>query len=130
MPMTRNARFALAMQLTAAAAMAEVLLIVSWTLRTAPAEAALYAGLLWGLLKCLPLLIVIPGLLRGNAHAATWLCFILCFYFVMAVMAAFSHPFTLGIHLLEILLLVSGFISGLLATRWRPAPTPTPSATP
>lgn len=104
-------------------ALAEILLIVVITLRSAQPDASLYAGLLWALLKVAPLLLIVPALLRGSAKAATWLCFAYCGYFVAAVLTAGSPPPLRWLGLLEVLLIVSGFTAGLLFTRWsRAAP--------
>lgn len=111
-------RFLTALHIAATAAAAEIVLVAGWTLRTSPAEAALYAGFLWSLVKCGPLLAVMPGLVRGSARAATWLCFILCAYFLAAVVTAASPPPLRWLGLVEILVITTGFVAGLLATRW------------
>lgn len=134
-------RIVVALRIAATAAMAELLLIVGQTLRNAPAEAALYAGLIWVLVKCIPLLVVLPGLLRGSTRAATWLCFIFCFYFPFAIIAALPGQGAnqvpgidiLGSHLpvlavLEITVIVAGFTAGLLAVRWSRTALPQPAA--
>lgn len=115
--MTRDARLALAFRIALAAALAEILLIALITLRAAPPEAPLYAGLLWAALKCGPLLLVLPGLARGHANAAIWFCFMLCAYFLTAVLAATDPP-RRWLGLVEVALIAAGFVAGLLAARW------------
>lgn len=118
-------RFGVALRIATTAAVAEILLVAAWTLRSAQAEAALYAGFLWILLKCGPLLAVLPGLVRGSHRAATWLCFVFCAYFLAAVLTALAPPPVRWLGLLEIVVISTGFVAGLLATRWgRQLPEP------
>lgn len=120
-----RARFHTALRIATTAAVAEILLVAGWTLRTAQAEAALYAGFLWILVKCGPLLAVLPGLVRGSHRAATWLCFVLCAYFLAAVLSAAAPPPLRWLGLLEVAVISTGFVAGLLATRWgRALPEP------
>lgn len=109
-------RLALLFRVALTAALAEIVLVAMMTLRGAPADAPLYAGLLWVLLKSLPLLLVLPGLLRGRTNAAVWLCFISCFYFATAVLAAMD-PSRRALGLLEIAVIATAFSAGLLAAR-------------
>lgn len=111
-------RFRTALRLATLAATAEILLVATWTLRHPPAEAALYAGVLWALLKCGPLLVLLPGLVRGSARAAVWLCFVLCAYFLAAVIDALQPPPVRWLGLLELAVITTGFTAGLLAARW------------
>ncbi|MFP5441470.1 MAG: DUF2069 domain-containing protein [Gammaproteobacteria bacterium] len=113
-----DARLALAFRIALAAALAEILLVALVTLRSAPPEAPLYAGLLWAAVKCAPLVLVLPGLARGRANAAVWLCFLLCAYFLTAVLAAMDAPPRRWLGLLEVGLVAAGFVAGLLAARW------------
>lgn len=112
------ARLALVFRIALAAALAEMLLVAVVTLRGAPPDAPLYAGLLWAAIKCAPLALVLPGLARGRANAAVWLCFLLCAYFLTAVLAAMDAPPRRWLGLLEIGLVATGFVAGLLAARW------------
>lgn len=43
-------------------------------------------------LQLLPLLLPLPGLLNKSLKAASWLCFILCFYFISGVLDAWFRP--------------------------------------
>lgn len=105
-------------------ALTECVLIAVLTLRgapggalnDAPVNAPLYAGLLWALLKCTPLLLILPGLARRRANAAIWLCFLSCAYFTTAVLAAMD-PARRGLGLVEIAVLATAFTAGLLAAR-------------
>lgn len=113
-----DARLALVFRIALAAALAEMLLVALTTLRAAPPDAPLYAGLLWAAIKCAPLALVLPGLARGRANAAVWLCFLLCAYFLTAVLAAMDAPPRRWLGLLEVGLVATGFVAGLLAARW------------
>lgn len=111
-------RFPRALRIATIAAVAEILLVATWTLRNAPPEAALYAGFLWTLLKCAPLLVLLPLLVRGSAKAAVWLCFVFCAYFLAAVIDAMQPPPVRWLGLLEVAVVTTGFVAGLLAARW------------
>ena len=120
-------RFHRALRIATLAAAAEILLVAITTLRNVPADGALYAGFLWTLLKCGPLLALLPGLTRGSARAATWLCYVLCAYFLAAVLTAAAPPPLRWIGGIEVIVVCTGFVAGLLATRWgrgRPEPAP------
>lgn len=43
-------------------------------------------------LQLLPLLLPLPGLLKRGLRAASWLCFILCFYFISGVLDVWFRP--------------------------------------
>jgi len=111
-------RFRTALHIAVAATMAEILLVAAWTLRHAPGEAALYAGILWTLLKCGPLLVLLPPLVRGSARACVWLCFVLCAYFTAAVIDAMSPPPVRWLGMIEVVLVCVAFVAGMLAARW------------
>ena len=111
-------RFTMAMRVATTLAIAEILLVMIVTLRQAPPEGALYAGLMWSVVKCAPLIILLPGLVRGSPRAATWFCFVLCAYFTAAVATAAAPSPLRNLALLETILVGAGFIAGLLATRW------------
>lgn len=63
-----------------------VLMVVSTFLSTLPPEAS--RGFMLAV-KIVPLLIFLPGLLKGNLRAHIWLCFVVLFYFTRAVVDAF-----------------------------------------
>lgn len=125
-----NTRPALAFKLALLTALAEIVLIFAVTLRAAPADAPLYAGLLWALLKSAPLMSTIPWLLRGSARAAICLCFLLCFYFLAAVLTALAPPPQRWLGAIELVLICSGFVAGLLAARWARRPAASPATPP
>lgn len=108
----------LALLATTAATLAEILLVTVYTLRMGPPGASLAAGALWAFVKVLPLLVLLPGLRRGSHRATTWLCFLLCGYFVGAVLTASLPPPARWVGIVEVLLVATGFTAGLLATRW------------
>ncbi|MFD2229132.1 DUF2069 domain-containing protein [Alkalimarinus sediminis] len=62
------------------------LMVVSTALSTLPPEAS--RGFMLAV-KVVPLLIFLPGLLKGNLRAHIWLCFVVLFYFTRSVVDAF-----------------------------------------
>lgn len=70
------------------------------------------------LLVVLPLTLPLCGFFRKNLRAVSWLCFILCFYFISGVTDVWLRPeqFTGWIILLSSSLL---FISNMLFIRWQ-----------
>lgn len=118
-------RFPVALRVARLAAVAEIAAIVGWTFRAAPPDAPLYAGALWAMIKTAPLLVLLPGLFRGSPRTAIWLCYVLCGYFLAAVIDVASPPPLRWIGCLEVVATVTGFCAGLLAGRWgRGAPEP------
>jgi uncharacterized membrane protein len=61
-------------------------MVVSTLLVTLPPEAS--RGFMLAV-KIVPLIIFLPGLLKGNLRAHIWLCFVVLFYFTRSVVAAF-----------------------------------------
>lgn len=76
--------------------------------------------LLWVILglQLTPLLLLVPGLLLGNARAHAWACFVVNLYFIQGVLAAFDPSKALYGWLLT-LLSFSLFCAALMYTRWR-----------
>lgn len=70
--------------------------------------------------KLLPLVIVLPGMLKDSLRAFTWLCFIVLFYFTQAVVEAFL---SLGanIDLAITLLTVAIFLAAMFYIKWERA---------
>ena len=68
-------------------------------------------------LNCLPPLFFLPAMLRRNLRALAWLCFILLFYFLMAVPVAFACVSALTT--LEVVVIVILFIVTMLYIRWQ-----------
>ena len=69
-------------------------------------------------LQLIPMLLLAPGLILGNARAHAWACFVVNLYFIQGVLAAFDPSKTL-FGCAETLLSVRLFCSALLYTRWR-----------
>lgn len=69
------------------------------------------------LIRVLPLLFFVPGLLRNNLRSLAWLCFVSLMYFMMAVTEAMS-PHRLWINYVEVALSVTVFVSAMLTIRW------------
>ncbi len=69
-------------------------------------------------LQLIPMLLLAPGLILGNARAHAWACFVVNLYFIQGVLAAFD-PSKALFGWAETLLSVSLFCSALLYTRWR-----------
>ncbi|MCF7203209.1 DUF2069 domain-containing protein [Pseudomonas oligotrophica] len=82
--------------------------------------ADLHGARTWVVLSILlvPLLIVAPGVLLGQARAHAWLCFVVNLYFIRGVLAAFDPARSLyGWTEASISLML--FCSALLYTRWK-----------
>lgn len=82
--------------------------------------ADLHGARTWVVLSILlvPLLIVAPGVLLGQARAHAWLCFVVNLYFIRGVLAAFDPARSLyGWTEASISLVL--FCSALLYTRWK-----------
>tara|TARA_R100001244_G_scaffold12886_1_gene14686 strand:+ start:11836 stop:12246 length:411 start_codon:yes stop_codon:yes gene_type:complete len=75
--------------------------------------------LLWVILafQLLPLLLLAPGLILGNARAHAWTCFVVNLYFIQGVLAAFDPSKALFGWLMS-LLSFTLFCAALMYTRW------------
>nr|WP_286674876.1 DUF2069 domain-containing protein [Pseudomonas subflava] len=69
-------------------------------------------------IQLLPLLLLAPGLLLGNARAHAWACFVVNIYFIQGVLAAID-PARALFGALETVISLSLFCSALLYVRWR-----------
>lgn len=79
---------------------------------------------LW-LMQCIPLLLTLPGLVRGNGRALQWLCFLVLFYFTQAILQLFSAvPALRWIGGLTALLCVVLFTAAIVSLRWKARPKP------
>jgi uncharacterized membrane protein len=70
------------------------------------------------LIQTLPLLLVLPGLLKQQARSGIWLCFMILFHFLSAISNAFTsaqHIFYVGMAIL----IVTLFSTALLFVRWQ-----------
>lgn len=70
------------------------------------------------LVKLLPLLLFLPGMLRDNLRSYIWLCFVCLGYFLILVQRIFAQPDSLLVSsgLVAVVLL---FIAAMLYVRWR-----------
>ncbi|MHA6494767.1 DUF2069 domain-containing protein [Pseudomonas borbori] len=95
-------------------ALAALLLVWNLIFANIPGE------LLWVILifQLVPLLLLAPGLILGNARAHAWACFVVNLYFIQGVLAAFD-PSKALFGWLETLLSFSLFCAALMYTRWR-----------
>ena len=66
----------------------------------------------------LPLAILTPGMLLGNARVHAWACYVINLYFIQGVVTAFE-PGRLAFGVLEAGASLALFCSALLYTRWR-----------
>lgn len=69
-------------------------------------------------LQAMPLLLLLPGLLRRRWRSYVWLCFILLLYFMNAVLALFA-PGRLFIDWLILAAIIGLFVAAMLFIRWR-----------
>ena len=68
-------------------------------------------------IQCLPLIVLLPGLLLKSHRTFSWLCFIILLYFVLGVMNSMQSLASWLDHLF-LFSTVSTFISAMLASRW------------
>lgn len=69
-------------------------------------------------LKLVPLLMFLPGMLRDNLRSFVWLCFVSLGYFIILVQRMFAQPTDLWVAL-GLAAVVLLFIAGTLYIRWR-----------
>lgn len=72
---------------------------------------------LWAIF-CLPLLVFLPGMLRGSWKTYLWLCFVLLVYFTVVVTNLF-FPDANAFDWTELVLVCVLFLSSMLFGRWR-----------
>ncbi|HWD30365.1 DUF2069 domain-containing protein [Pseudomonas caricapapayae] len=68
--------------------------------------------------ELVPLALLLPGMLLGNARAHAWTCFVVNLYFIKGVLAAFD-PARALFGYLEVAISLALFVSALLYVRWR-----------
>lgn len=73
--------------------------------------------ILW-LFKCLPLLIFIPGLIKGSHKTASWLSYVTMIYFVLAILLMFTAGSDIWGKLMPLTTLIL-FTAAMLYTRWK-----------
>ncbi|CAI3796182.1 hypothetical protein GLGCALEP_01478 [Pseudomonas sp. MM221] len=69
-------------------------------------------------IELVPLLLLLPGMLKGSARAHAWACFVVNIYFIKGVLAAFD-PARAMFGWVEVLASLGLFIAGLLYVRWK-----------
>ena len=91
-------------------------LLLVWNL----AFAELHGARTWVVLsiQLLPLLLLAPGVLLGNARAHAWACFVVNIYFIQGVLAAID-PARALFGALETVISLCLFCSALLYVRWK-----------
>ena len=111
-----NPRLKLSRALSLVSFFALLVLLLIWNV----AFADLHGARTWVVLsiQLLPLLLLAPGLLLGNARAHAWACFVVNIYFIQGVVA-YIDPARALFGALETVISVSLFCSALLYTRWR-----------
>jgi uncharacterized membrane protein len=75
--------------------------------------------IIW-LFKCLPLLIFIPGLIKGSHRTASWLSYVTMIYFVLAILLMFTAGADIWGRLMPLTTLIL-FTAAMLYTRWKKA---------
>ena len=91
-------------------------LLLVWNLAFADLHGARIGVVL--AIQLLPLALLAPGLLLGNARAHAWACFVVNVYFIQGVLAAID-PARALFGALEAVISLGLFCSALLYTRWR-----------
>lgn len=109
-------RMAVSRAISLTSFLALAVLLLAWNLMFAD----LPGKLLWVIpaFQLVPLLLLAPGLIAGNARAHAWTCFVVNLYFIQGVLAAFD-PSKALFGWTQALLSVSLFCAALLYTRWR-----------
>lgn len=69
-------------------------------------------------IELIPLLLLLPGMLKGSARAHAWCCFVVNIYFIKGVLAAFD-PARALFGWVEVLVSLALFVSALLYVRWK-----------
>lgn len=91
-------------------------LLLIWNLAFADLHGARIGVVL--AIQLLPLALLAPGLVQGNARAHAWACFVVNIYFIQGVLAAID-PSRALFGALEAVISFSLFCNALLYTRWR-----------
>lgn len=91
-------------------------LLLVWNLAFADLHGARIGVVL--AIQLLPLALLAPGMLMGNARAHAWTCFVVNIYFIQGVLAAID-PARALFGVLEAVISFGLFCTALLYTRWR-----------
>lgn len=70
------------------------------------------------LIQTVPLLLILPGLLKQNARSGIWLCFMILYHFLSAIANAFVTAHTAFYRGMAVLVLAL-FTAALLFVRWK-----------
>jgi uncharacterized membrane protein len=73
--------------------------------------------IIW-LLRLLPLLVFVPGMLADGLRSYIWLCFVCLLYFMNAVLRMFAQPQD-PVTITGLVAIVTLFISAMMYVRWR-----------
>ena len=73
------------------------------------------------LIQTLPLLLVLPGLIKQQARSGIWLCFMILFHFLATIANAFTAQHSIFYTAIAVLVLVL-FTASLLFVRWKTRP--------
>jgi uncharacterized membrane protein len=91
-----------------------VLTLTTWWLHQEGRQPSLT---IW-LVRIVPLLVFLPGMLKRNLRSLAWLCFVVLMYFMIAVTEAMS-PLRLWINYVEVVLSVAIFLTAMMTIRWQ-----------
>jgi len=91
-----------------------VLTLTTWWLHQEGRQPSLT---IW-LVRIVPLLVFVPGMLKRNLRSLAWLCFVVLMYFMIAVTEAMS-PLRLWINYVEVVLSVAIFLTAMMTIRWQ-----------
>lgn len=91
-----------------------------WVLLLQQAADAFASGAPWfiWLLKILPLLLFLRGMLKDNLRSFIWVCFVCLGYFMLLVQRLFADPAD-PLSIIGMLAVVALFIAAMLYVRWR-----------
>ena len=73
--------------------------------------------LIW-IMRVLPLLIFLPGVLKDNLRSYIWLCFVCLLYFMTLVLRLFADPSSV-VAIMGMTSVVTLFITAMFYVRWR-----------
>lgn len=74
--------------------------------------------ILIALAQIVPLLLPVVGLFKRGLRAASWLCFILCFYFISAVLAVWFDTQSISAWIF-VIIVSTLFINSMMFIRWQ-----------
>lgn len=79
-----------------------------------------YTKQVWALIayECVPLILVLPGILKGSPYAYSWACFAILLHFLEGVWML-MEPHKQWIGVAETLITTGFFISAMYYVRWR-----------